>query len=42
MPLTVAGVGCIDFAAYHLSHGWGWLATGLSLVVLEHIIADEQ
>jgi hypothetical protein len=41
MPLHVAGLGCADFAAFHLSHGWGWLALGASLVWLEHVIADE-
>ena len=41
MPLTVAGVSVIDFAAFHISHGWGFLATGVSLIVLEHLIADE-
>ncbi|MGH3190016.1 MAG: hypothetical protein ACRDOL_22675, partial [Streptosporangiaceae bacterium] len=34
MPMHVAGLGCIDFAAFHLAHGWGWLATGLSLIWL--------
>lgn len=42
MPLTVLGAGCIDFAAFHVAHGWGWLVTGISLVLLEHLIADEQ
>lgn len=42
MPLTVAGTGCVDYAAFHIAaHGWGWLVTGLSLVVLELVIADE-
>jgi hypothetical protein len=41
VPLHVAGLGCIDFAAFHLAHGWGWLATGVSLIWLEHVIADE-
>jgi hypothetical protein len=41
MPLTAAAVPCVDFAAFHIAHGWGWLVTGLSLVVLEHLIADE-
>lgn len=41
MPLTVAGAACVDFAAFHLAHGWGWLVTGISLVLLEHAIADE-
>lgn len=42
IPLTVAGAGCVDFSAFHLAHGWGWLVTGISLVLLEHIIADDQ
>lgn len=42
IPLTVAGTGCIDFAAFHVGHGWGWLVTGVSLVLLEHIIADSE
>ena len=41
MPLTVAGVSVIDFAAFHIGHGWGFLVTGVSLIVLEHVIADE-
>ena len=41
IPLTVAGTACMDFAAFHIAHGWGWLATGVSLVIIEHLIADE-
>jgi hypothetical protein len=41
MPLTVVGAGCIDFAAFHLGNGWGFLVTGLSLILIEHLIADE-
>ncbi len=41
IPLTVAGIGCVDYAAFHLGSGWGWLVTGLSLILLEHMIADE-
>lgn len=41
IPLTVCGTGFIDFAAFHLGHGWGWLVTGISLIVLEHLIADD-
>ena len=41
MPLHVAGLGCIDFAAFHLAHGWGWLTVGASLIWLEHVLADE-
>ncbi len=42
IPLTVAGAGCTDFAAFHVGHGWGWLVTGLSLVLIEHLIADTE
>ena len=41
MPLHVTGLGCIDFAAFHLPHGWGWLTVGASLIWLEHVLADE-
>jgi hypothetical protein len=41
MPLTVVGTAGIDFAAFHLAHGWGWLVTGVSLLVVEQMIADE-
>ncbi len=41
VPLHVAGLASIDFAAFHLTHGWGWLVTGVSLIWLEHVIADE-
>ena len=40
IPLTVCGVAAIDFAGFHIAHGWGWLITGLSLIVVEHLIAD--
>lgn len=42
IPLTVLGIGCVDFAAFHVAHGWGWLVTGISLVLLEHLIADAE
>lgn len=42
IPLTVLGVGCIDFAVFHVGHGWGWLATGISLVVLEYMISEDE
>jgi hypothetical protein len=40
-PLTVLGLGCIDYAGFHLGSGWGWLVTGVSFFVLELVIADE-
>jgi hypothetical protein len=42
MPLAVIGTGAIDFSAWHLGHGWGWLVTGLSLWLIEHLIADPE
>lgn len=42
IPLSAAAAGCIDYAAWHLGAGWGWLVTGISLLILEHLIADEQ
>lgn len=42
MPLTVLGAASIDFAAFHISHGWGWLAVGASLFFLEYLIADDE
>jgi hypothetical protein len=42
IPLTVAGTAGIDFAAFHVAHGWGWLATGVSLLLIEHLIADGE
>lgn len=41
IPLTVAGIGCTDYSAFHLGGGWGWLVTGVSLMILEHMIADD-
>ena len=41
MPLTLAGAGCIDTGVFYASTVAGWIITGLSLVVLEHLIADE-
>ncbi len=41
MPLTVAGTACIDFAAFHF-HVLGWAVTGVSLFIIEHMIADNE
>lgn len=42
MPLTVVGAGLIDFAAFHVSHGLGFLVTGITCLVVEHMIADSD
>ena len=40
-PLSIAGTGLADLAAFHLGTGWGLLITGASLWLIEHMIADE-
>ena len=42
IPLTVAGIGCIDAAAYIGNEIAGLVVIGLSLLALEHLIADEE
>jgi hypothetical protein len=42
MPLTVIGIGLIDFGAFHYVHMIGWVVTGISLLVVEHMIADDE
>jgi hypothetical protein len=40
IPLSCLGTGGIDFSAFHVNHGVGWLVLGISLYVIEHLIAD--
>jgi len=40
MPFTLFGYGAITFAAFHWTHGFGWLVAGLLLVALEAHISD--
>lgn len=44
MPLHAAGLGAFDFGAFHLPDPgfWGWAVTAVSLIWLEHVIADER
>jgi hypothetical protein len=42
IPLTVAGIGCIDAAAFVGNTIAGLVVTGLSLMALEYVIADEE
>jgi len=42
VPLHVAGLGCIDAGVFAASPVAGWIVTGLSLIWLEHVIADEK
>jgi hypothetical protein len=41
IPLTIAGLGCIDAGVFTVSLTAGLIATGLTLIGLEHLIADE-
>lgn len=40
MPLSVIGTGGIDFSAFQVNHGVGFLVLGVSLWVVEHLISD--
>lgn len=41
IPLTTFGLACIDTGVFYANGVAGWIVTGLSLIVLEHLIADE-
>lgn len=42
IPLTVAGLGCVDAAAFVGCTIAGLVVTGASLIALEFLIADED
>jgi len=42
IPLTVMGAGCIDAAAFVGNLIAGLVVTGITLVLLEHVIADDD
>ena len=41
IPLTFAGLGCISAGFFALSTVAGLFAAGVTLILLEHMIADE-
>jgi hypothetical protein len=41
-PLTALGFAAFDVGVFQWSHRAGWLVMGVLLVVLEHVIADED
>ena len=41
IPLTIAGLGCIDAGVFFASFIAGLIITGLSLILIEHLGADE-
>jgi hypothetical protein len=42
IPLTVLGYACVDIGVFKASTVAGWIVTGVTLMVLEHQIADEK
>jgi len=42
IPLTVLGAGCVDVGIFTANSVAGWICTGLSLILVEHVIADEK
>lgn len=42
MPLMVAGLGCVDVGAFVGNEIAGLVVTGLSLIGLEYLIADDE
>lgn len=42
MPLTLTALGFVDTAAWQAPHWVGWLVTGFSLLVVEHLISDDE
>lgn len=42
VPFTLAGAACIDIGVFKANVVAGWIVTGISLIVIEHIIADED
>ena len=40
MPLTVAGLACVDVGVYTASITAGWIITGLTLIGLEFLATD--
>jgi hypothetical protein len=42
MPLSVLGYAAIDIGVFRASSIAGWIVTGLSLIWLEYLIADEE
>jgi hypothetical protein len=38
--LSLAGFGCLDFAAWQFNHIAGWAAIGISVLLLEYLTSD--
>lgn len=41
IPLTLAGLGCVDAAFYRWALIPGLLATGITLILVEHMLSTE-
>lgn len=42
VPLTTLGVVAFDIGVFQWSARVGWMVTGITAVLLEHVIADED
>lgn len=40
--MVISGLGCVDYGAYQANHVAGWIATGISLLVLEWLTEDGE
>jgi hypothetical protein len=36
--VTTAALASMDFGAFHLTHGWGWFAVGVSVLALDFAV----
>lgn len=41
IPFTFAGIGCVDYGFFHWCSMAGWIVTGISLFVMQELVADE-
>jgi hypothetical protein len=42
IPLTIVGFGCIDSASFNITTWFGLVVTGISLFIIERMIADDD
>ena len=42
IPFTCIGLICINIGCFHIIHEWGWITTGITMVILEAMIADKD
>ena len=42
IPFTCIGMICINVGFFHIIHEWGWVTSGITLIILEAMIADKD